>query len=254
MKSRRKKILISCGISIGIVLIFIAGFAIGAILIIDQSFDHDRVKQANYACQQLSISAKLRDGETDEVIESLENDAIYELWKSSRGTWKKGPQDISEWPDYIVKCWREAKAYYEKYPEVLQGKRPTNFSDVRELLKKIDQADDAQQAAASETIENVDVSETSNLQILYVGLPDTERQKDFVAFLGKYFKEVDTVDYYAFTEEQTKDCDVAIFDKDGIEWASLKIDVSDKYSRATVSIGVPGAFWVRQVSRRMGYM
>ncbi|MHC4241040.1 MAG: hypothetical protein ACYSU4_01470 [Planctomycetota bacterium] len=250
MKSRKKKILIGCGIGIAIVLIFIAGFATGVFLISDQHFNHSRVKQASSACQYISISSRLRDGEIDEVIESLDADAIWKLWESSR----KRPQDISEWPDYIVKCWREAKVYYEKYPETFQGERPTNFSDVRELLKKIDQADDAQQAAASEAIENIDVSEKSDLRILYVGLPDTERQKDFVAFLGKHFKQVDTADYYAFTEEQTKDCDVAIFDKDGIEWAPLEIDVSDRYSRATVSIGVPGAFWVEKVSRKMGYM
>ena len=254
MKPRRKKILISCGFGIGIVLIFIAGLAAGAVFIQDQHFNHSRVNQASNACQFISISSRLRDGEIDEVVESLDADAIWELWRSSRGTWKKGPQDISEWPDYVVKCWREAKVYYEKYPEVLQRKTPTNFSDVRELLKKIDQADDAQQAAASETIESIDVSEKSDLRILYVGLADTERQKDFVTFLGKHFKQIDTADYYAFTEEQTKDCDVAIFDKDGIEWAPLEIDVSDKYSRATVSIGVPGAFWVRKVSPKMGYM
>lgn len=92
------------------------------------------------------------------------------------------------------------------------------------------------------------------LRILYVGLPDTERKKDFVAFLGRHFTQVDTADYNAFEEEQTKDCDVAIFDKDGLEWAPLDIDVSPQYSRATVSLGVPGAFWVRRVSRKMGYM
>ena len=98
------------------------------------------------------------------------------------------------------------------------------------------------------------MSEKSDLRILYVGLPDTERQKDFVTFLGKHFKQVDTADYNAFDEEQTKDYDVAILDKDGIEWAALDINVSREYSRATVSIGVPGAFWIRRVSRKMGYM
>ena len=55
-------------------------------------------------------------------------------------------------------------------------------------------------------------------------------------------------------EELTEDCDVAILDKDGIEWKPLDIDVSGQYSRATVSLGVPGAFWVRRVSQKMGYM
>jgi hypothetical protein len=92
------------------------------------------------------------------------------------------------------------------------------------------------------------------LRVLYVGLPETERQRDFVTFLGRHFTQVETADYNSFKEEQTKDCDVAIFDKDGLEWKSLDINVSGQYSRATVSLGVPGAFWVRSVSRKMGYM
>ncbi len=92
------------------------------------------------------------------------------------------------------------------------------------------------------------------LRVLYVGLPGTERQKDFVTFLGKHFTQVDTGDYNTFQEEQTKDCDVAILDKDGLEWKPLDIRVSSRYSRATMSLGVPGAFWVRSVSRKMGYM
>ena len=93
-----------------------------------------------------------------------------------------------------------------------------------------------------------------DLRILYVGLPNTERQKDFVEFLSKHFKRVDTADYNTFKEEQTEDCDVAIFDKDGLEWKALDINVSSQYSRATISMGVPGAFWVRRVSSKMGYM
>lgn len=92
------------------------------------------------------------------------------------------------------------------------------------------------------------------LRVLYVGVPDTGRQKDFVTFLAKHFTQVKTADYNNFKEEQTKDCDVAIFDKDGLEWKPLKISVSNRYSRATISLGVPGAFWIRSVSRKMGYM
>lgn len=129
--------------------------------------------------------------------------------------------------------------------------------------KDKDQPEDTQQAAepqktehisASEKIKQGGTSEKFDLRILYVGLPDTERQKDFVDFLSQHFKQVDTADYNTFKEEQTKDCDVAIFDKDGLEWKALDINVSSQYSRATISMGVPGAFWVRKVSRRMGYM
>ena len=102
--------------------------------------------------------------------------------------------------------------------------------------------------------EQINTSGKVDLRILYVGLPNTERQKDFVDLLRAHFERVDTADYNTFREEQTKDCDVAIFDKDGLEWKPLDINVSGYYSRATVSIGVPGAFWVRKVSPRMGYM
>ena len=102
--------------------------------------------------------------------------------------------------------------------------------------------------------EKINASGKVDLRVLYVGLPNTERQKDFVEFLRGHFEQVDTADYNTFTEEQTKDCDVAIFDKDGLEWKQLDINVSGYYSRATMSIGVPGAFWVRKVSSKMGYM
>lgn len=111
--------------------------------------------------------------------------------------------------------------------------------------KDKDQPEDTQQAGTSQNLD---------LRVLYVGLPDTERQTDFVEFLRQHFRQVDTADYNTFKEEQTKDCDVAIFDKDGLEWKSLDIRVSSQYSRSTISIGVPGAFWCRTVSSRMGYM
>lgn len=92
------------------------------------------------------------------------------------------------------------------------------------------------------------------LKILYVGLPDTERQKDFVDFLSDHFEQVEFADYYNFEEAKTEDCDVAIFDKDGIEWKPLEIKVSDRYSRATITIGVPGAFWCSRMDLKTGYM
>jgi len=92
------------------------------------------------------------------------------------------------------------------------------------------------------------------LRILYVGSPDIERQRDFVSFLSKHFENVKTADLYAFKEEQAKDCDVAIFDKDGIDLTSLNIKVSEQYTRATISIGIPGAFWCSGMKLKTGYM
>jgi len=93
-----------------------------------------------------------------------------------------------------------------------------------------------------------------------VGLPHTERKEDFVSFLSGNFKEVKTVDLYAFKEEQTNNSDVVILDKDGIEWGSRggrplrDLQVSAQYSRPTLSLGIPGAFWTDRMRLKTGYM
>ncbi len=98
------------------------------------------------------------------------------------------------------------------------------------------------------------------LRILYVGPPNTDRQKDFVSFLSKNFKEAKTADLYTFKEEQTKDSDVVILDKDGIQWGSRggkplrDLKVSNQYSRPTLSLGIPGAFWTDRMRLKTGYM
>lgn len=97
------------------------------------------------------------------------------------------------------------------------------------------------------------------LRILYAGMPDTERQKDFVTFLSLHFKEVRTTDVVSFKEEQAQGSDVVILDKDGIQWGSrggnplYDLKISDKYSRATVSLGIPGAFLYDRMDLKPGY-
>lgn len=99
------------------------------------------------------------------------------------------------------------------------------------------------------------------LKILYVGLTNTIRQKDFVSFLSDNFTEVKTADLYAFKEEQTNNSDVIILDKDGIQWANrgdgkplMDYPVSNQYSRPTISMGIPGAFWADRMGLKTGYM
>jgi len=99
------------------------------------------------------------------------------------------------------------------------------------------------------------------LKILYVGLVDTERQKDFVSFLSGNFAEVKSADLYAFKEEQTDGSDVVILDKDGIQWADrdggkplADYRVSNQYSRPTITLGIPGAFWTSRMGLKTGYM
>ena len=99
------------------------------------------------------------------------------------------------------------------------------------------------------------------LKILYVGLVNTERQKDFVSFLSDNFTEVKSTNLYAFKEEQTSGSDVIILDKDGIQWANrdggkplMDYSVSNQYSRPTITLGIPGAFWTDRMRLKTGYM
>ena len=98
------------------------------------------------------------------------------------------------------------------------------------------------------------------LKILYVGLVDTERQKDFVSFLSDNFTEVESTNLYTFKEEQTNGSDVVILDKDGIQWAGRgdrplwDYPVSNQYSRPTITLGIPGAFWADRMRLKTGYM
>lgn len=117
--------------------------------------------------------------------------------------------------------------------------------------------------AESDTQSQVQYETTDDkisLRILYVGLPNTERQKDFISFLSRNFTEVKTTDLYTFKEQQTKDSDVVILDKDGIQWGSRggkplrDLKVSNQYSRPTISLGIPGAFWTDRMRLKTGYM
>ena len=102
--------------------------------------------------------------------------------------------------------------------------------------------------------------EKTPLKILYVGLSDTERAKDFTTFLSKHFANVTCADLYTFKEEQTQGGDVVILDKDGIQWGSeggsplSELKVSRAYTKPTVSLGIPGAFWTSRMDLKTGYM
>ncbi|MBN2182481.1 MAG: hypothetical protein JW715_11260 [Sedimentisphaerales bacterium] len=128
---------------------------------------------------------------------------------------------------------------------------PPSEEETQSNLTELDKQPQIQQMTPEEAIQ---------LRILYVGLSNTDRQKDFVSFLSKNFKEVKTIDLYTFKEEQTKESDVVILDKDGIQWGSKggkplrDLRVSDQYSRPTISLGIPGAFWTDRMRLKTGYM
>lgn len=120
--------------------------------------------------------------------------------------------------------------------------------------KKKEQPKDTQQAVPTEETKYVSASEKIDLRILYAGLPNTERAEDFVDFLTKHFNEVETTDYNTFTGDKTAGFDVAIIDYDGVEFRAPRPNISRQYSRATVTMGVPGAFICSRLSLKTGYL
>ncbi len=115
-------------------------------------------------------------------------------------------------------------------------------------------AEETQQVSTSQEIDKIDVSEKIDLRILYAGLPNTERSKDFVDFLTKHFKEVETTDYNTFTESKTAGFDVTIIDYDGQDTRAPLPSISREYSRATITVGSPGAKLGNRFSLKTGYL
>ena len=101
-----------------------------------------------------------------------------------------------------------------------------------------------------------------NLRILYPGVPQSDRQKDFVSFLDKHFVAVKSVDFSTFTEQQAEGYNVVILDKDGIQWGggddnplgALARKLPETYKRATLALGTPGAFLYQWMGLKPGYM
>lgn len=92
------------------------------------------------------------------------------------------------------------------------------------------------------------------LKILYAGLPETDRAKDFMDFLGKNFKTVTFTDFNKFDENKTEGFDVVIMDHDGEDFRAKTPNISRSYSRATITMGVPGAFICSSLQLKTGYL
>lgn len=126
--------------------------------------------------------------------------------------------------------------------------------------KRKEKPEDTQQAVESiqtrlvSDLQKTDSSGKIGLRILYAGLPNTDRSKDFVNFLKKYFQQVETTDYNTFTGSHTAEFDVAIIDHDGADTKAPRSKVSRQYARATVTVGVPGAFLCSKLSLKTGYL
>ncbi len=105
--------------------------------------------------------------------------------------------------------------------------------------------------AAEKTVPD---NELIGLKILYIGHPGSEREQDFVAFLRDHFKGVATADLGRFAESDVEGHDVAIMDYDGDGFDAPRPTVSRTYSRATVTVGVVGAFICGQQRLKSGYL
>ncbi len=116
---------------------------------------------------------------------------------------------------------------------------------------KKEQPQEKQQAVESQKTEP---SEKIQLRILYAGVQNTDRAKDFVSFLKTYFQQVETTDYNTFTGSRQSDFDVAIIDYDGADTSAPRLNISRQYARATVTMGVPGAFICSNLSLKTGYL
>jgi hypothetical protein len=98
--------------------------------------------------------------------------------------------------------------------------------------------------------------EKIDLKILYAGKPGSGRERDFVEFLKEHFTAVTNTDMSKFTVAQAAGVDVVLLDWDGTSEEVFKAPrpkLGEGYSRATVTIGVPGAFICGQRGLKTGY-
>ena len=96
--------------------------------------------------------------------------------------------------------------------------------------------------------------EKIDLRILYSGHPGSTREKDFVVFLRKHFRAVETGDLAKFNPNQAKGFDVIILDYDGDGFKAPRVHFPSGYSRPTVTVGVVGAFICGSHRLKTGYL
>jgi hypothetical protein len=97
-------------------------------------------------------------------------------------------------------------------------------------------------------------SGAAGLRVFYAGHPEGEREKDFVQFLSKHFKQVGTGDLVKFKEEQAEYFDVVILDYDGDGFKAPRPKLSPEYTRPTMTIGVAGSVICSNMSLKTEYL
>jgi len=80
-----------------------------------------------------------------------------------------------------------------------------------------------------------------SLKVLYAGRPGSDREKDFVGFLKKYFYVVQTGNLETFKEADTQGFDVTLLDWDLPVFEGPCPVFSESLSRPVITLGVHGS-------------
>ena len=91
------------------------------------------------------------------------------------------------------------------------------------------------------------------LRVLYAGHPGSDREKDFLTFLGEHFATVGQGDLAQFADEQASGYDVVIMDYDGEGFKAPRPRISKQYARPTVTIAVVGGLAGQGLRLKTGY-
>jgi hypothetical protein len=97
-------------------------------------------------------------------------------------------------------------------------------------------------------------AEMGKLRLLYVGHPGSDREKDFVQFLGAHFATVKTGDLSAFKEKDAEGYDVTILDYDGDGFKAPHPRISPGFSKPLVTVGVAGGLMCDRCGLKTGYL
>ena len=92
-----------------------------------------------------------------------------------------------------------------------------------------------------------------SLKILYAGRPGSDREKDFVAFLKEHFDTVRTGDLREFKEADARNVDVTLLDWDNGVFKGPCPQLSERFSRPVITLGVHGGFICQQWQLKTGY-
>ena len=134
-KSKRVALKWVAGI-IGILLVFGLGFLIGCGYSSNSLLTYFRDIHAGNTLGQVGYLTLLREGEPQDALEAMDRHLIHSLYGTTTGTPGGLPEDVSQWPEPVLRCWQRAKEYYQRYPAPLEGESQS-CQVVRQWLEKI---------------------------------------------------------------------------------------------------------------------